>query len=218
MGGDGGSEHRAPLGSRESPTRLLIADDENMTREAIAALLDMEPDIEIVGQAADGAAALVIAREHMPDVAFVDVEMPGGGEELVAALALASPATRACILTRHARARVLRRSLQAGAAGFVAKTASSRILADVVRRLAAGERYVDPALAADALAEPPCPLSDRELQILVRVDIGESTTTIAKRMHLASGTVRNYLSSALTKLGVRTRQEAVAIARDSGWL
>lgn len=208
-------ENGVPAGSA---IRVLLADDEVMTREAIAALLDLEPDITVVAQAGGGDGAVELARRHVPDVALLDVEMPGGGIEALARIRAQTPQTRPCILTRHARAGTLRRALHAGAAGFIAKSASARELADVVRRVAGGERYVDPFLAAEALAEPESPLTARELEVLDLVRIGLTTAQISSSLHLARGTVRNYLSAAIEKLGARTRYEAAEAAREAGWL
>ncbi|MFD3686116.1 response regulator [Nocardiopsis sp. NPDC058631] len=198
--------------------RVLLAEDEAMTREAIAALLDLEPDISVVAQAENGTAALAAALEHRPDIVMLDVEMPDGGLVLLERLKKHCPTTRCVILTRHANPGALRRALKEGANGFIAKSTSAQVLSDVIRRVAEGDRYVDPYLAADALAEPSCPLSERELSILAEVSQTSTTGDIARKLHLANGTVRNYLSAILDKLNVRTRYEAAELARESGWI
>ncbi|MBE3001464.1 response regulator transcription factor [Nocardiopsis sp. HNM0947] len=198
--------------------RVVLADDETVTREAVAALLDLEEDLAVIGEAPDADGAVALAEQHAPDVALLDLEMPGGGLAALARIRAAVPGTAVCVLTRHARSGLLRQALRAGAAGFVPKSTSARELAAVVRELADGGRHVDPELAADALVEPECPLTERELQVLSQVQGGVTTARIAASLHLAPGTVRNYLSSAIEKLGVRTRYEAADAARESGWL
>lgn len=199
--------------------RLVLADDEALTRGAVAALLGMEPDLTVVAEAATGDGAIAEVARHRPDVAVLDIEMPGGdGAEVAEIVAARYPGTRCIILTRHARPGVLRRALAAGAAGFVAKTAPAALLAEVIRRVHNGGRYVDPELAITALSTEDCPLSDRELEILRHVTASITATEIGRRVHLSAGTVRNYLSSAMCKLGVNTRQDALEMARDHGWL
>jgi len=199
--------------------RVVLADDESLTRGAVGALLGLEPDLEIVGEAGTGDEAVVVIREHRPDVAVLDVEMPGrDGSEVAQWVAANEPGTRCIILTRHARPGVLRRALAAGAAGFVTKSAPATVLADVIRRVHRGGRYVDPDLAMTALMTEDCPLTDRELDVLRHVEPAGTAADIAGRVHLSPGTVRNYLSSAMHKLGAGSRSEAVAHARDHGWL
>ncbi|AUS79155.1 DNA-binding response regulator [Actinoalloteichus sp. AHMU CJ021] len=199
--------------------RVLLADDEALTRGAVAALLDLEDDLVVVGQAADGMSALAAVRRLRPDVALVDVEMPGlDGPRLALEVARSAPGTRCVVLTRHARAGVLRRALANGARGFVPKTSPAALLADVVRRVHAGGRYVDPDVAADALSVRENPLTDRERQVLAEVGDGVTARAIARVVHLSPGTVRNYLSSAMAKLGVGTRWQAAERARDHGWI
>jgi two-component system response regulator DesR len=201
------------------PIRLVLADDESLTRGAVGALLGLEPDLVVVAEAGTGDEAIAQVREHRPDVAVLDVEMPGrDGAEVAQWVAANEPGTRCIILTRHARPGVLRRALAAGATGFVTKSAPATLLADVIRRVHGGGRYVDPDLAMTALMAEECPLTDRELDVLRAVDISGSATDIAGRVHLSPGTVRNYLSSAMQKLGAGTRMEAVQRARDHGWL
>ena len=199
--------------------RLVLADDESLTRGAVGALLGLESDLVVVGEAATGDEAVARVQEHHPDGAVLDVEMPGrDGAEVAQWIAANAPGTRCIILTRHARPGVLRRALAAGAAGFVTKSAPASVLADVIRRVHRGGRYVDPDLAMTALMAEDCPLTDRELEVLRHVDASGTAAEIAVRVHLSTGTVRNYLSSAMQKLGVGTRMQAVRQARDHGWL
>ncbi|WP_346533577.1 response regulator transcription factor [Micromonospora sp. DPT] len=199
--------------------RVLLADDEELIRQALAALLGLEDDLEVVAQAADGRSALDAARAHRPDVAVVDLEMPApGGIELAAELGRALPSCAVVILTGHGRPGHLRQALTAGARGFLPKGAPGGALADVIRRVHAGSRYVDPALAADALTLPPCPLTPRELETLRLAEYGVPVAVIARRTGLAAGTVRNHLSASVQKLGAADRAEAVRIAREAGWL
>jgi two-component system response regulator DesR len=199
--------------------RVVLADDESLTRGAVGALLGLESDLVIVGEAGTGDEAVEAIRAHRPDVAVLDVEMPGrDGAEVAQWVAIHEAGTRCIILTRHARPGVLRRALAAGAAGFVTKSAPASMLAEVIRRVHRGGRYVDPELAMTALMTEDCPLTDRELEVLRHVDASGTAADIAGRVHLSPGTVRNYLSSAMQKLGAGTRLEAVEHARDHGWL
>jgi two-component system response regulator DesR len=199
--------------------RLVLADDESLTRGAVGALLGLEADLQVVGEAGTGDEAVAAVQQHRPDVAVLDVEMPGrDGAEVAQWVAAHAPGTRCIILTRHARPGVLRRALAAGAAGFVTKSAPASVLADVIRRVHGGGRYVDPELAMTALMTEECPLTERELEVLRHVDATGTAADIARRVHLSPGTVRNYLSSAMTKLGAGTRLDAVERARDNGWL
>ena len=199
--------------------RLVLADDESLTRGAVGTLLGLEIDLVVVGEAEDGPGAIAAIREHRPDIAVLDVEMPGhDGAEVAQWVAANQPGTRCIILTRHARPGVLRRALAAGARGFVSKSAPASVLADVIRRVHGGGRYVDPDLAMTALMTEDSPLTDRELEVLRNVDASGTAADIARRVHLSPGTVRNYLSSAMQKLGAGTRTEAVQLARDRGWL
>lgn len=201
------------------PIRLVLADDESLTRGAVGALLGLEPDLVVVGEAGSGDEAIASVRQHHPDVAVLDVEMPGrDGAEVAQWVAVNEPGTRCIVLTRHARPGVLRRALAAGAAGFVTKSAPATVLADVIRRVHGGGRYVDPELAMTALMAEDCPLTERELEVLRSVGSSGTAADIARRVHLSPGTVRNYLSSAMQKLGAGTRLEAVQRARDHGWL
>ncbi len=199
--------------------RLVLADDERLTRQAVAALLGLEPDLTVVADVEDGVAALRAVAEHRPDVVVLDVEMPGlDGLAVLAKLVEEGAGVRCVMLTRHARPGVLRKALTLGAKGFLAKTASASLLADVVRRVHAGLRYVDPDFAAAALTESDCPLTDRELEVLRHVTDTTTAADIARIMHLSAGTVRNYISSAMAKLSARSRTEAAGTARDQGWI
>jgi two-component system response regulator DesR len=199
--------------------RLVLADDESLTRGAVGALLGLEADLQVVGEAGTGDEAVAAVQQHRPDVAVLDVEMPGrDGAEVAQWVAAHAPGTRCIILTRHARPGVLRRALAAGATGFVTKSAPASVLADVIRRVHGGGRYVDPELAMTALMTEECPLTERELEVLRHVDATGTAADIARRVHLSPGTVRNYLSSAMHKLGAGTRLDAVERARDNGWL
>ncbi|MFE9693584.1 DNA-binding response regulator [Micromonospora sp. NPDC005806] len=199
--------------------RVLLADDEELIRLALAALLDLEADLEVVAHAADGRAAITAALAHRPDVAVLDLEMPPpGGIEVAAELARLLPACAVVILTGHGHPGHLRPALTAGARGFLPKGAPGGALADVIRRVHSGARYVDPALAADALTLPECPLTVRELETLRLAEYGTPVAVIARRTHLAAGTVRNHLAACVQKLGAADRAEAVRIAREAGWL
>lgn len=198
--------------------RVLLADDEELVRTALAALLTLEDDLEVVALAADGHDAVRLAREHRPDVALVDLDMPGlDGIAVAGEVTAAVPACRTVILTGRGRPPHLRRALEAGAQGFVTKGASGTTLASVVRLVHDGGRYVDPGLAADALTAPACPLSPRELDVLRLASFDLPSSVIAQRAHLAVGTVRNYLVSAQAKLGATSRAEAVRTAARFGW-
>ncbi len=199
--------------------RVLLADDEELIRVAVAALLGLEPDLEVVAQAADGRAAVAAALTHRPDVAVVDLRMPGlDGIEVAAELSRVLPSCAVVVLTGQGRPAQLPRALACGAKGFLPKGSPGGALADVVRRVHAGGRYVDPALAADALTMPECPLTARELEVLRQAEPDVPVTLIARRLHLSPGTVRNHLTAIVAKLKVSGRAEAVATARDHGWL
>jgi len=199
--------------------RILIADDQGMIRSALATLLGMEPDFEIVAQLDSGQAILAAARQARPDVALLDVEMPGlDGISATAQVRSASPSTRVLIVTTFGRPGYLRRALQAGAAGFVVKDTPAAQLADAVRRVHAGLRVVDPALATDSLVAGESPLTARETEVLQAARDGSTVAAIAKKLFLSDGTVRNHLSSAIGKTGAANRAEAVIIADGNGWL
>ena len=198
--------------------RVVVAEDQNMVLGALAALLEIEGDIEVIGRAKDGEDALSLCREQKPDVLLTDIEMPlMTGLELAAAVKRELPGTRVIILTTFARGGYLRRALEAGASGYLLKDSPAEHLANAVRRVKAGGRVVDPELAAEAWSEPD-PLTDRERQVLRMAGDGQTSADIATRLHLSEGTVRNYLSEAISKLGAGNRVEAARIARDKGWL
>jgi two-component system response regulator DesR len=198
--------------------RVLLAEDQSMVLGALAALLELEEDIEVVGRARDGAEALCLARTSRPDVVVTDIEMPGmTGLELAAALRREAAVPRVVILTTFGRSGYLRRALDAGAAGYLLKDAPADRLAEAIRRVHAGLRAVDPELAAAAWDEPD-PLTDRERQVLRLAAEGLSTAKIGAEIHLSEGTVRNYLSEAISKVGAGNRVEAARIARQKGWL
>lgn len=198
--------------------RLLIADDEHLIRGALSALLNLEPDIEVVASVDNGIAAVELARQTKPDVCLLDLEMPQADGLEAAAKILSTLATKVVIVTRHARPGVLRRALAARVSGFVPKSTPAEDLADVIRDVVAGKRYIDPEIAATALTAERCPLTDRELDALRLSRSTTSVQEIADRLHLAAGTVRNYLSSAMTKLDARSRHEAAEIAWQQGWI
>ncbi len=199
--------------------RVLIAEDQAMVRGALASLLALEGDIDVVAEVERGDAVLDAARRSGPDVALLDIEMPGidgitAGAELVREL----PQTRVLILTTFGRPGYLRRALEQGASGFLLKDAPARELAAAIREVAAGRRAVDPALAAEALAEGTSPLTMREEEVLAAAARHDSAADIAKALHLSEGTVRNYLSASIRKLGARNRGEAIDVAIEKGWL
>jgi two-component system response regulator DesR len=196
--------------------KLVLAEDQTMVLGAFAQLLGLEPDLEVVATAVDGPGALAAVREHDPDVLVTDVEMPGMTGLDVAA-ALRGGRTRLVIVTTFARSGYLRRALESGVSGYVLKDAPIDELVDTVRRVHAGQRVVDPALAVAAW-DGADPLTDRERDVLRLAADGLPNGEIATSLFLAEGTVRNYLSTAISKLGVRNRIEAAHAARDRGWL
>ncbi len=198
--------------------RLLIADDEDLIRGALAALLALEPDIEVVASVGDGAAVIEQAAAVQPDVCLLDLEMPHADGIEAASRILQTVPTRVVIVTRHARPGVLRRALAARVSGFLPKSTPAEELADVIRAVASGKRWIDPEIAATALSAERCPLTERELDALRHARTAVSVQEIADAMHLASGTVRNYLSAAMTKLDARSRHEAAEIAWRQGWI
>jgi two-component system response regulator DesR len=198
--------------------RLLIADDEHLIRGALEALLGLEPDIEVVASCDNGLTAVELALETSPDVCLLDLEMPGADGLEAASRILATVPTRVVIVTRHARPGVLRRALANRVSGFVPKSTPASELADVIRSVAAGKRYIDQEIAATALTAERCPLTDRELDALRHSRSTMSVQQIAERLHLAPGTVRNYLSTAMTKLGAQSRHEAAEKAWEQGWI
>ncbi|MFD7921188.1 response regulator [Streptomyces sp. NPDC059740] len=198
--------------------RVLLAEDQSMVREALAALLGLEGDLEVVAQAARGDEVVAAARAGAVDVALLDIEMPGmSGLEAAAALREALPEVRVVILTTFGRPGYLRRAMEAGACAFLVKDAPAAHLADAVRRVLAGERVIDPTLAAAALAEGASPLTDRERDVLRAAADGSTNAEIARSLSLSYGTVRNYLSTAVQKTGARNRAEAVRTAQEKGW-
>lgn len=198
--------------------RLLLADDEDLIRGALASLLELEPDLDVVAQAATTTAAVELARECRPDIAVLDLEMPPADGLRAAETIRADVGAHIVLVTRHARPGILRRALGAGVVGFVPKTTPAGQLAEILRSVAAGHRYVDPEIAASALTEAACPLTDRELDVLRAARTGDSVASIADQVHLASGTVRNYLSSAMAKLDVSSRHAATYRAWEEGWI
>jgi two-component system response regulator DesR len=199
--------------------RVLIAEDQTMVRGALRALLDLEDDLEVVAEVGRGDAVVPAAREHRPDVALLDIEMPGGdGIEAARALATAVPDCRAVVLTTFGRPGFLRRAMEVGASGFLVKDAPVAELARAIRAVVAGERVIDRELAAAALAIGATPLSAREADVLREAADGATVAEIARRLFLSEGTVRNYLSSAIGKTGARTRVEAARVAEEKGWL
>jgi two-component system, NarL family, response regulator DesR len=202
-----------------SAIRVLLAEDQTMLRGALAALLDLEPDIAVVAQATNGREALKLVQQCSPDVLVTDIEMPERtGLEVAADLKLAESKARVIILTTFARPGYLRRALDAGARGYMLKDRPASELAEAIRRVHSGLRAVDPALAAEAWGSDDDPLSDRQRQILQHAGEGRSTAEIAAELHLSEGTVRNYLSEAIAKLGAINRIDAARIARTRGWL
>jgi two-component system, NarL family, response regulator DesR len=199
--------------------RVLLAEDQTMLRGALAALLDLEPDISVIAQASNGSEAFKLARDLSPDVIVTDIEMPlKTGLELANDLNAAESRARVIILTTFARPGYLRRALDAGARGYLLKERPASELAEAIRRVHSGLRAVDPALAAEAWTADADPLSDRERQILQRAGDGRSSAEIATELRLSEGTVRNYLSEAIAKLGAANRIDAARIARVRGWL
>lgn len=199
--------------------RVLIAEDQAMVRGALRALLAMEEDIEIVGEADRADRIVELAKQTKPDVALLDIEMPGGdGISAAGDLRKELPSTKVLIVTTFGRPGYLRRAMESGASGFMLKDAPAHELALAIRRTMKGERVVDPGLAATALSAGVSPLSDREREVLRAGRGGASIADIAKSLFLSEGTVRNYLSSAIQKLEVSNRTEAARVAEEQGWL
>ena len=218
--------------SPDSPApaiRIVIADDETLIREALEAILSLQADIDVVAVAASGTEAIVQIERHRPDVAVLDLLMPGAdGIEVAAAISDSSRSshssqrtlqeTKCLILTSHARPGYLKRALAAGVRGFVPKTTPAARLTEIIRRLHAGQRYVDPELSAEAIAAGASPLTPREADVLELAADGAPVEEIARRAHLSPGTVRNYLSAAALKLSAPNRHAAAEIARSKGWI
>ena len=206
-------------GSPGAPIRVLIAEDQALLRTTLAALLEAEPGMSVVGLAEDGARAVALATELRPDVVLMDVDMPGtDGLSATASLLERLPATRVLIVTTFGRPGFLRRAIQSGAHGFVVKDAPATELAESVRRVHAGLRVVDPALAADSLIFGDSPLTARETEVLQAAADGATVSEVARRVHLSEGTTRNHLSQAMAKTGAPTRAAAVHIAAQKGWI
>jgi len=201
------------------PVRVLLADDEHLIRGALAALLALEDDLIVVAEAATGPEALAMARAHRPDVAVLDLQMPGAdGVTVATSIRDELPDCRTMIVTSHGRPGHLKRALAAGVRGFAPKTVSAQRLAELIRTVHAGNRYVDPELAADAIAAGDSPLTAREAEVLELAADGAPVAEIARRAALSPGTVRNYLSSAAAKVGAENRHAAVRLARSKGWV
>jgi two-component system response regulator DesR len=199
--------------------RLLLADDQALVRGALAALLDLENDLEVVAEVSRGDEVVPAATQHRADVALLDIEMPGmDGIAATAALRRALPTCRVLIVTTFGRPGYLRRAMEAGASGFVVKDTPARQLAEAVRRVQAGLRVLDPALAEESLVSGASPLTARETDALRAARDGGTVADLAGVLHLSEGTVRNHLSAAIGKTGARNRAEAVKLAEDRGWL
>ncbi|WP_163507564.1 response regulator transcription factor [Fodinicola acaciae] len=202
-----------------SDIKVLLADDQQLVRGALAALLDLESDIRVVAEVGRGDEVVDAARRTRPDVALLDVEMPGlDGISASKALRAAVPSCKVLIVTTFGRPGYLRRAMESGASGFVVKDTPARELADAVRRVMSGLRVVDPSLAAESLATGQSPLTTREAQVLRSARDGGTVADLAHQLGLSEGTVRNHLSSAIGKTGARTRAEAVRLAEENGWL
>ncbi|MDX3229750.1 response regulator transcription factor [Streptomyces sp. ME19-01-6] len=199
--------------------RVLIAEDMHMLRKALVALLEFEPDIEVVAEFSSGAEILPRAKELRPDVAVLDIDLPGmDGLTAAAELHTAVPECRTIMLTSLGRPGNLRRALAAHVSGFLLKDSTPDKLCDAIRAVAKGERVIDPQLVLAALDDKPQPLTPRELEVLLLASQGEGSAQIAARLYLSVGTVRNYLTSVVTKLNARNRVDAIRIAREAGWL
>ncbi|NKE09258.1 MULTISPECIES: response regulator transcription factor [Kocuria] len=198
--------------------RLIVADDEHLIRGALVALLNLEDDIQVVADTDTSTGAVELAQEHRPDVCLLDLEMPPTDGLDASEKILRTVATKTVIVTRHARPGVLRRALASKVSGFVPKSTPAQELADVIRQVAAGKRYVDPEIAAAALSAEHCPLTERELDVLRESRGTAQIAQIAQKLHLAPGTVRNYLSTAMAKVDARTRHEAAETAWQQGWI
>ncbi|PZS23606.1 MAG: DNA-binding response regulator [Pseudonocardiales bacterium] len=199
--------------------KVLVADDQALVRGALATMLGLESDIAVVAEVGSGDEVVPVARRTRPDVALIDVQMPGGdGLAAAAALRAELPTCRVLICTTFGRPGYLARAMASGAAGFIVKDAPPEQLVDAVRRVHAGLRVVDPTLAAESLTSGTSPLTGREHEVLVAAADGGTVADLSRRLHLSAGTVRNHLSAAIGKTGARTRAEAVRIAEDRGWL
>ncbi|MEV1132094.1 response regulator transcription factor [Agromyces sp. NPDC049794] len=202
-----------------APTTILIAEDQGMMRSALASLLELEDDLTVVAEVARGDEIIPAARRARPDVALLDIELPGrSGLDVIPDLRAAVPSCSVVVVTTFGRPGYLQRALRAGARGFLVKDDPVEQLAAAIRRVRAGEVVIDPGMAGQALGLPPDPLTDREREVLAASVDGSPIADIAARLHLSPSTVRNHLSSAIGKTAARNRQEALAIARDNGWL
>ena len=198
--------------------RILIADDENLLRRAIASLLDLEDGIEVVAQADNGETAIILTRETTPDVVLLDLEMPGlDGIDTASRILEERPGQPIILLTRHGRPGVLKRALKAGIRGFLGKTVDPERLAQIIGDVYEGKRYIDSEISTAAMIDD-CPLSERELDVLRLTLDGLSVREMSLSLHLASGTVRNYLSAAMQKTGTASRHEAARLARERSWI
>lgn len=205
--------------SNAKSIRVLLVEDQTMLRGALAALLELETGITVVAQATNGREAQRLEREYSPDIVVTDIEMPQmTGLEFAMALRDSGSKARVIILTTFARRGYLRRALEAGARGYLLKDRPASELAEAIRRVHAGLQWIDPALAAEAWNADPDPLSERERQILKLVNDGRSSAEIAQELHLSEGTLRNYLSEVIAKLGATNRTDAARIAHSRGWL
>ncbi|HEX2144877.1 MAG TPA: response regulator transcription factor [Glycomyces sp.] len=199
--------------------RLLVADDETLVREALAVLLGLEDDLTVIAQADNGFDAVTLAESRLPDIAVLDLEMPPrDGLWAAERIREGNPGVKVMLVTRHARPGVLRRALAAGVSGFVPKTTPAERLAQIIRDIGEGRRYIDPEIAASALTEDRSPLTERELDLLRAARGGATIEEIAAGLHLAPGTVRNYLSTAMRKLDKKTRHAAAQHAWEQGWI
>ncbi|MEU3963549.1 response regulator transcription factor [Streptomyces buecherae] len=218
---DSASQQTFQAASEEGAPRIrvLLAEDQGMLRGALALLLGLEPDMAVVAEVATGDAIVARALEARPDVALLDIELPGcSGLDAAAELRERLPECRVLILTTFSRPGYLRRAMEVGAYGFLVKDGPVEELAAAIRRVLAGERVIDPALAAAALSAGPNPLTPRERDVLSAAADGATIADVAGRVHLSPATVRNYLSAAIGKTRTRNRMEAVRAARQSGWL
>lgn len=202
-----------------STIKILLADDQQLVREALGALLSLQADIEVVGSCGRGDQVLDLARQAQPDVVLLDIEMPGmDGISVAQQLKEHHLPCRSLILTTFGRPGYLARALETGASGFMVKDTPASQLAEAIRKIHAGRRVLDPQLAAESLAVGPNPLTDREKEVLQAAKEGASIVTLAARLHLSQGTVRNHLSSSIAKLNAENRFDAAYRAQENGWL
>lgn len=197
--------------------RVLLAEDQSLVRGALIALLNAEPDIEVVAECATGTEAVALAQEQPIDVALLDIEMPGMNG-IDAAKELAGNRCRCLIVTTFGKAGYVKRAMEVGVDGFIVKDTPPEELADAIRRVHAGLRVIDPTLAQESLLTPDNPLSERETEVCQQLFEGKSSPSIAKTLHLSPGTVRNHISSIMTKTGAGNRYEAAHLAKTNGWI